>query len=308
MLQLGPKAEKYTAGAGQRAISHLPGVDLHPKLIHLKRIFASKFDPRVDAIPPIKGAGGQRSDRRGDREGWMRVSSTQAESGRQPLERHGATPRHAATPPLDHTPRRNAAPRKAGRSRRPPESSPPSPGRSSSASDHRPSRLSAALSRAGSVACYAAGFLVAVAALLALPLQAQAQTVQTMVSNTRQTPSDRTQYLSSLDGCTRAAQGFTTCDSEGEHTLSSVDLYFSDIEATGGSGGKHLRSGRIRRSWQQPGFYLSNSTTVADGLNHGQRAGERDPRQGDRLLRRGGGCAGRKPRRCLHRSSDRHRR
>ena len=106
----------------------------------------------------------------------MLVSSTQAESGRQPIERHGATPRPNAPPPLDHTPWRNAAPRKAGLSRRPPASSPSSPGRSSSASDHRVSRLSAALSRAGSVACYAAGFLVAVAALLALPLQAQAQT------------------------------------------------------------------------------------------------------------------------------------
>ena len=60
--------------------------------------------------------------------------------------------------------------------RRPPESSPPSPGGSSSTPNHRASRLSAAaLSRAGSVACYAAGVvLVAVAALLALPLQAQA--------------------------------------------------------------------------------------------------------------------------------------
>ena len=62
--------------------------------------------------------------------------------------------------------------------RRLPESSPPSPGGSSSASDHRASRRSAAaaLSRAGSVACYAAGFLVAVTALVALPSQAQAQT------------------------------------------------------------------------------------------------------------------------------------
>ena len=57
---------------------------------------------------------------------------------------------------------------------RPPESPPPSPGGSSSAS-----RLSAgaAPARAGSVACYAAGVLLAAfAALVALPLQAQAQT------------------------------------------------------------------------------------------------------------------------------------
>ncbi len=58
---------------------------------------------------------------------------------------------------------------------RPPESPPPSPGGSSSAS-----RLSAgaALARAGSVACYAAGVLLAAfAALVALPLQAQAQSM-----------------------------------------------------------------------------------------------------------------------------------
>ena len=68
--------------------------------------------------------------------------------------------------------------------RRPSESSRPVAGGSSCISRERPSRLSAALSRAGSVACYAAGFLVAVAALLALPLQGQAQT--TLVSNTGQ--------------------------------------------------------------------------------------------------------------------------
>ena len=48
VLQLWPMVEKYTAEAGQRAISHLPGVDSHPKRIHLKLVFASKFDPRVD--------------------------------------------------------------------------------------------------------------------------------------------------------------------------------------------------------------------------------------------------------------------
>ena len=63
--------------------------------------------------------------------------------------------------------------------RRPPESSANSPGTSFSASDDRASRPSAgaALSRAVSVACYAAAaLLVAFAAILALPLQAQAQT------------------------------------------------------------------------------------------------------------------------------------
>ena len=70
--------------------------------------------------------------------------------------------------------------------RRSPESSPPSPGGSSSASDHRASCLSAAaLSRAVSVACCTAvAFLVAFAALLTLPLQAQAQTEEWSASIT----------------------------------------------------------------------------------------------------------------------------
>ena len=110
--------------------------------------------------------------------------------------------------------------------RRPPESSPSSPGRSSSASDHRASRLSAALSRAGSVACYAAGFLVAVATLLALPLQAQAQTVQTLVSNTGQ---DRDNSNLNVGGSTGwvQAQGFTTGDNTDGYTLSSVEVFFN---------------------------------------------------------------------------------
>ena len=70
--------------------------------------------------------------------------------------------------------------------RRSPESSPPSPGGSSSASDHRASCLSAAaLSRAVFVACCTAvAFLVAFAALLTLPLQAQAQTEEWSASIT----------------------------------------------------------------------------------------------------------------------------
>ena len=60
--------------------------------------------------------------------------------------------------------------------RRPPESSPHSPGGSSSASNRRASRPSAA-ARAGSVACHAvAAVLVACAALFAAALPAQAQT------------------------------------------------------------------------------------------------------------------------------------
>ena len=62
---------------------------------------------------------------------------------------------------------------------------PPYPGGSSSASNHRASRPTAA-ARAVSVACYAAaGLLVALAALLALPLPAQAQS-KILVSNLEQ--------------------------------------------------------------------------------------------------------------------------
>ena len=113
--------------------------------------------------------------------------------------------------------------------RRPPESSPSSPGRSSSASDHRASRLSAALSRAGSVTCYAAGFLVAVAALLALPLQAQAQTVQTLVSNTGQSLSSFSYAVQS--GNWVQAQGFTTGDNADGYTLSTVQVHISSIQS-----------------------------------------------------------------------------
>ena len=110
--------------------------------------------------------------------------------------------------------------------RRPPESSPPSPGRTSSASDHRASRLSAgaALSRAGSVACCAAGFLAAFAALLALPLQAQAQTATTFVSNTGQTAATNV-TLWAYD----MVQGFVTGDNTGGYTLESIEIDFSSL-------------------------------------------------------------------------------
>ena len=105
--------------------------------------------------------------------------------------------------------------------RRPPESSPSSPGRSSSASDHRASRLSAALSRAGSVTCCAAGFLLAVAAFLVLPLQAQAQTVQTLVSNTGAGGSSSLSVGVTGSDKWSMALGFTTGDADG-YPLSSV--------------------------------------------------------------------------------------
>ena len=112
--------------------------------------------------------------------------------------------------------------------RRPPESSPPSPGGSSYASDHRAPRLSAraALSRAGSVACYAGGFLVAFAALLALPLQAQAQTVVTLVNSSSQTAG---QSSTALGNHWEIAQGFTTGSNTAGYTLTSIRAYFPTV-------------------------------------------------------------------------------
>ncbi len=88
--------------------------------------------------------------------------------------------------------------------RRLPESSPPSPARSSSASGHRASRLSAgaALSRAVFVACCTAvTFLAASASLLALPLQAEAQTTGIC----GRTPAVRTAILAKISGVSNCA-------------------------------------------------------------------------------------------------------
>ena len=70
--------------------------------------------------------------------------------------------------------------------------------------------------------CYAAGFLVAVAALLALPLQVQAQT--TLVSNTGQTATSNW----TVGGTNNYvhAQGFTTGDDADGYTLFSVQVRF----------------------------------------------------------------------------------
>ena len=119
-------------------------------------------------------------------------------------------------------------------SRRPPESSPHSPGASSSASNHRASRPSAAaaLSRAGSVACYAVvTFLVGFAVLLALalPHQAQAQTTVKMVGNG--TGSLTYSYLgTNFDGDYReVAQRFTTGSNTGGYTLSTAAIWFGAL-------------------------------------------------------------------------------
>ena len=104
--------------------------------------------------------------------------------------------------------------------RRPLESSPPVAGESSSTSNDRGDGLSAgtAWSRAV-VRSLAAGFLLGFAALLALPLQAQAQT--TLVSNTGQTDSG-----SRAPGTNDFAQSFDTGNNSGGYNLTSIGLDF----------------------------------------------------------------------------------
>ena len=78
---------------------------------------------------------------------------------------------------------------------------------------NRPPRGRVQPSRAG----YAAGaFLVALAVLLAVPLQAQAQTATTLVSNSGQTQSSHAARL--------FAQPFTTGDNSAGYTLTSVEI------------------------------------------------------------------------------------
>ena len=140
---------------------------------------------------------------------------------RSPAHRHRSTGEHLAHL-LDHESPPDP--------RRLPESSRPVAGGSSCISRERPSRLSAALSRAGSVACYAAGFLLAVAALFALPLQAQAQTVQTLVSNTGAGGSSSLSVGVTGSDKWSMALGFTTGDADG-YPLSSVQADV-DLEAS----------------------------------------------------------------------------
>ena len=71
------------------------------------------------------------------------------------------------------------------------------------------------------MACYAAGFLLAVAAFLVLPLQAQAQTVQTLVSNTGRGGSSSLSVGVTGSNKWSMAVGFTTGDA-GVYPLSSV--------------------------------------------------------------------------------------
>ena len=113
--------------------------------------------------------------------------------------------------------------------RRLPESSPPSPGGSSSASNHRASRPSAA-ARAVSVACHAAAaVLAAFAALLALPLQAEAQKT-TFVSNTGQSTDPDVREVGPHGHLWQLqAQQFRTGDNEGGYTLSAIQVRVDDF-------------------------------------------------------------------------------
>ena len=116
--------------------------------------------------------------------------------------------------------------------RRPPESSPPSPGGSCSTSNHRASRLSAgaSVSRAGSVACHAAAAaLVTFAALLTLPLQAEAQKT-TFVSNTGQSTDPDVREVGPHGHLWQLqAQQFRTGDNEGGYTLSAIQVRVDDF-------------------------------------------------------------------------------
>ena len=113
--------------------------------------------------------------------------------------------------------------------RRLPESSPPSPGGSSSASNHRASRPSAA-ARAVSVACHAAAaVLAAFAALLTLPLQAEAQKT-TFVSNTGQSTDPDVREVGPHGHLWQLqAQQFRTGDNEGGYTLSAIQVRVDDF-------------------------------------------------------------------------------
>ena len=98
------------------------------------------------------------------------------------------------------------------------------------------SRLSAgaALARAGSVACYAAGVLLAAfAALVALPLQAQAQKT-TFVSNTGQSTATSLRGIGPTGIGSffySQAQRFSTGSNEGGYTLSAIKVQADNFES-----------------------------------------------------------------------------
>ena len=96
----------------------------------------------------------------------------------------------------------------------------------------------------------AAGLLLAFAALLALPLQAQAQTVTTLVSNTQTTLSEGLNYAGDR---THIAQSFVVGSAA---TLTSVEIHFFAVPS-GGTAVVTLRSPDIL-------YPLNPGTEVAD--------------------------------------------
>ena len=120
----------------------------------------------------------------------------------------------------------------------------------------------AALARSGLRA--AAGLLVVFAALLTLPLQAQAQTVGTLVSNAGKTVSN-VDIEMGVYGSNKWSQalGFTAGDNADGYTLSSVQVdirFFSDSDAVRVSIYSHV-SGRPGSSL----YVLTNPDSVANG-------------------------------------------
>ena len=91
-----------------------------------------------------------------------------------------------------------------------------------------PARRSAAPGRPGRLRgrCLAARFLVAFAALLALPLQAQAQTVVTLVNSSNQTAG---QSSTALGNHWEIAQGFTTGSNTYGYTLTNIRAHFPTV-------------------------------------------------------------------------------
>ena len=109
-------------------------------------------------------------------------------------------------------------PNAGGESRRPSESLRPAPCEPPAPRQKRPARLQAALTRTAAPARHAAAaFLLAFAALLVLPPQAQAQTLTTLVSNTGET-------LDSGSTGSIVAQNFRTGANADGYTISEVDI------------------------------------------------------------------------------------
>ena len=99
----------------------------------------------------------------------------------------------------------------------------------------------------------AAGLLVAVAALLTLPLQAQAQKT-TFVSNTGQSTARSLRGIGPTGVGSffySQAQRFSTGSNEGGYTLSAIQVQADNFESASSAKGEHLH-GHIRQSGHPP--------------------------------------------------------